>query len=613
MLIYILKSAACLAILLIFYKLFLEKENMHVFKRFYLLGSLLFALIVPTIIFSEYVIVEPMPIYESSSRNVNVEAEPNIPPALEADVLDIAPLLWIVYFMGMFFFGIKFLRNLIQIFRRIRRNPKYKNSSFIQVLLQEKIPPHTFFKYIFLNKSKFESKEIPKEVLLHEETHARQKHSLDVVFIELLQVIFWVNPLIYFFKKAIKLNHEFLADSAVLNKNVDTVTYQNTLLSFLSSESAKKYQPTLPNSINYSSIKKRFTIMKSQTSKKAMVFRSFLLLPLLAILLVGFSETKLVRVPLDNEPKSTDELTSSTLQEGATTEQVAEYNALAEKYNLMISAEENIWIKKGDVERLEYLHNLMSEEQRENAEPFPDFPEPPEPPMPPNSPDEEEIIEMEREMVNQEKAMEQQERAMEEQEHAMKEKEHAMREQEIETKRQEQKMEEYEIETESRARTLSQPPPPPEPESPLNHVIKMAKKNATFYFEGKKITSDRAIEILKKNKSINIETKHINDKQPVVKLSTEPIKIGSTHNFHKKRKGNLKKVELVTLHSKKTIKNIEISKRLMEFKENYNDCFEFYFDDQPISENEAMHIYANDPKIEISQDDLNITRFVTKC
>ena len=62
MLVYILKSAACLAILFVFYKVFLEKENMHVFKRFYLLGALLFSLIIPSLVFTEYVEAAPIPI-----------------------------------------------------------------------------------------------------------------------------------------------------------------------------------------------------------------------------------------------------------------------------------------------------------------------------------------------------------------------------------------------------------------------------------------------------------------------------------------------------------------------------------------------------------------------
>ena len=54
---YILKSTACLAILLLFYRFFLEKESMHTFKRFYLLGSLILSLIIPLLVFVEYVTV----------------------------------------------------------------------------------------------------------------------------------------------------------------------------------------------------------------------------------------------------------------------------------------------------------------------------------------------------------------------------------------------------------------------------------------------------------------------------------------------------------------------------------------------------------------------------
>ena len=154
------------------------------------------------------------------------------------------------------------------------------------MLLEDLATPHTFFKYLFFNKFKFETKQIPQEILLHEQTHSKQKHSIDVLFIELLQIVFWFNPLIYFIKHAIKLNHEFLADQAVLNHGIETASYQKTLLNF----SSNSKQPHLANAINYSFIKKRFTIMRTHTTKRAIWLRSIVLLPLLAILIYGFSE-----------------------------------------------------------------------------------------------------------------------------------------------------------------------------------------------------------------------------------------------------------------------------------------------------------------------------------
>lgn len=274
---------------------------MHTFKRIYLLASLVTALLIPALVFNEYVEVLPTTYVTTQEYSISqaTTGPIGIPQALEKDALDIEPILWTVYFIGVLFFGVKFLKNLIQIIQRIGSNPKQKWEQFIYVLLRDQLPPHTFLSYIFLNQPKFEAKEIPEEVLLHEQTHARQKHSYDILFVEFLQVVFWINPFIYFIKKAIKLNHEFLADEAVLNKNISKAHYQNTLLSYLS-EDNKHHQSPLVNPINYSSIKKRFTIMKRQTSKKAIVLRSILVLPLLAVLTYSFSETDIIPIEKDD-------------------------------------------------------------------------------------------------------------------------------------------------------------------------------------------------------------------------------------------------------------------------------------------------------------------------
>ena len=677
MLIYLLKSGACLAILFLFYKLFLEKENMHVFKRFYLLTALLFSLIVPALVFVEY--VEAPPTTHTVVQQVAADSDNviNVPAALETDVLDITPLLWGIYFLGLLFFGITFIKNLFQIFRRIRRNPKQISARFTQVLLLEKITPHTFFSYIFLNKKKFESNEIPKEVLLHEETHARQKHSLDVVFVEMLQVVFWFNPFIYLFKKAVKLNHEFLADHAVLKKDINTTTYQNTLLSYLSPDSQKKYQPKLANAINYSSIKKRFTVMKTHTSKKSFFIRSPLLLPLLAILLYGFTETIIIQKEvakaeansLSTEVKATPEIVAeynnlakkwnlfldynmkivpskkrrleqlfklmsakqksyaqpfpdfslaNKNQEGATKDQIAAYNVLGKKYNGMIRRNKYIHIKHAEVERMEYLYNLMTKDQKAAAEPFPDFPPMPDVPTPPapmarkgggsdfpappnlayridqkplseelrklvdnyankrkgyrksvagyisnGKGNEDDIHDLYKQLLkayNQYKVMANDEGVFAQASPAFAPK---VKKGEVSaipppppapakvekggtssipppppTPDQVEKyvnniIETQEIIFEDKVIAIdgrgvifdrfSRPKPPVPPKSPLDHVIEMAKKDAIFYHEGKEITSDKAIKILKNSTKINIDTRRSNSDRPVVRLSSKPI------------------------------------------------------------------------------------------
>ena len=393
MLIYILKFSACLAIFLAFYNLFLEKENMHQFKRYYLLGMLLISAIIPLITFTQYIEVQPI---ANDLRLAQLSSDDAIIGETE-NLIDYLPtILWSIYGIGVFLFGIKFGLNLTKMVNKIRNNPKQRSNSFINVLLKDIITPHTFFSYIFLNKHKYETHQIPQEVLLHEQTHAEQKHSIDVLFIELFQIIFWFNPLVHIIKNCIKLNHEFLADKAVINKGIEASSYQQILLAF----STNVKEPQLANAINYSSIKKRFTVMKTETSKQKRWFRSLILLPLLAFTLYSFSDkieiikgkNQLELLQQNNDNPIVDESSKIVVekQDGASREQMKEYNRLAKHYNSM--REKQRIIKQKDVERMEYIYNLMNDKQKKDAEPFPNIPPPPPAPNAPKVIEVEEVL-----------------------------------------------------------------------------------------------------------------------------------------------------------------------------------------------------------------------------
>ncbi len=294
MLLLLLKSSACLAIFMLFYKFCLEQTSAHTFKRFYLIIAILISIGIPFITFTEYILVQPVnniptlefinqPVFEATKT----KQQQNYTPII----------LWSIYTIGVIIFSFRFFKNLYKIIHKIKTNPKFKNEKFINVLLHDLIHPHTFFNYIFLNKNKYENRLIPKEVLLHEQVHAKQKHALDILFIEILQIVFWFNPLLHFIKKDIKLNHEFLADQAVINSGTNTKQYQQLLLAFSSNASHNQ----LANAINYSLIKKRFTVMKTKTSKTKIWSRSIALLPLLAVLVYSFSAHKKVEKHMATE------------------------------------------------------------------------------------------------------------------------------------------------------------------------------------------------------------------------------------------------------------------------------------------------------------------------
>ena len=299
--VFLLKSSACLAIFLMFYKLLLEKERMHTFKRFYLLAALVMALIIPSITFTDYVQVPQAPISKQNNYPETISTHTVIPSNDEITTLATSKnttnywpfLVWSVYGLGVLLFTLKFLYNLRWIARNVRNNHKVNINPLTYVLLQDAVVPHTFLNYIFLHRPTFEAGEIPKDVLVHEATHALQKHSLDILFVELLQIVFWFNPLFLFAKKTIKLNHEFLADAEVLKQGSATSDYQSLLLTFASSADNKNCQPSIVNAINYSSyssIKKRFAIMKRQNlGKGRFLLKRYSCIPLLILVFYGFS------------------------------------------------------------------------------------------------------------------------------------------------------------------------------------------------------------------------------------------------------------------------------------------------------------------------------------
>ncbi|WP_417859920.1 M56 family metallopeptidase [Winogradskyella sediminis] len=286
---YILKFSACLGVFWLVYVFFLERQNMHRFKRFYLLATLILALVIPTLTITEY--VEPfVTSFETAPEYFPIELAIEEVTIEEVPFFNLETILWLIYGLGVLVFASRFIINLIRMQRRISKNENIKTRSFIYVLLQENTIPHSFFRYIFFNKTRYASNNIPKEVLLHEETHSKQLHSLDIIILELLQIAFWFHPLIYILKHHVKLNHEFLADQAVLKQGVNTKTYQNILLQF--SSNTQDYQ--FSSAINYSSIKKRFTVMKTQTSKTRVWLSTLLVLPIIAVLFYSFAEKEYV-------------------------------------------------------------------------------------------------------------------------------------------------------------------------------------------------------------------------------------------------------------------------------------------------------------------------------
>lgn len=274
---FFIKSTIALSVFLIFYHWILEREKMHQFNRFFLLFSIIVSFVVPFISFE---IIKEVPVNLSSQISMDEATVTKI--RIEEKIDYTLIFLWSLYGLVTFLMAIRFGSNIWKILSKSNRNPtvNFKNSKL--VLIDDKILPHTFLNYIFVNSDDYKNRNIEAELYTHELVHVTQKHTLDILFVEFLKVIFWFNPLFIFYKKAIQLNHEFLADQEIVKEYKNVPFYQKLLLE-KGNESPTIY---LASNLNYLVTKKRLIMMTKSTSKNRAFLKKAAVVPILTILLV---------------------------------------------------------------------------------------------------------------------------------------------------------------------------------------------------------------------------------------------------------------------------------------------------------------------------------------
>ena len=355
---YIIKVILCSAVFLFTYKLLLEKERMHLFNRFYLLSGLLLSFVIPLITFSSSSPV--LPIAEIKILNRNILPDKGITQVLSPHqgANYILPIVLTVYVTITTLLFVRFIVNLSKILSKARRYPivPYKKSRI--VLIDEDLTPHSFLNYLFINAEEYRNGSIEKEILIHEYAHMQQKHSYDILFTEILQTVFWFNPFVLFYRKAIQLNHEFLADEAVVNTLQNTTRYQCLLI-----DKANKTKTfNLTSQFNYSITKKRLIMMTKSKSLRNALCRQIALVPVLVLSIFVFSTKSFSQDPVP-VPKLKPYNVPST-QEGVTQELVNEYEQIVnrtknEKGNPVFSK-----FSDADKSRLETIFLAMSKGQQ---------------------------------------------------------------------------------------------------------------------------------------------------------------------------------------------------------------------------------------------------------
>jgi len=283
-LMYFLKVNIAIALFYLFYRLVFYNDTFWSTRRFYLVVSILLAVVYPFISFSGWLEKqEPMQVIMANYVQLNEITVTNAP----VNNLNLENVLLIIYGPVSICLLIRMMVQLTSILRwRLKGKRQILQGNEI-IAVDATITPFSFFNTIFINPALHNEHET-LQILTHENTHARQLHSLDVLLSELMTVIFWLNPAAWLLKREIRHNLEFLADNSVLKSGIDSKNYQYHLLQL----SYHVPENQLINKFNISPLKKRITMMNQQKTKKAGILKYSLIVPLaLALVLSSNAET----------------------------------------------------------------------------------------------------------------------------------------------------------------------------------------------------------------------------------------------------------------------------------------------------------------------------------
>ena len=273
---YLLEFSTLLILFAIAYRFLLSDNKNYIFLRLFCIGSIIGSLLIPLLPSlqpTEIISLGPLTL-----PTITIIANENLNIIDESSVfLQGYNLFNLFYYLISLVFALSFLYRMFTIYKIVAQG----QSTIIQgkkVLLSQFIQePCSIFNHIILPSTKLYDSETLKTIIEHESYHIQYGHSAEKIFVELIKVLFWFHPVLWYLKREITLIHEYQVDEA-MSRQVDSKRYQKTLI-----ELATNLQNIDLVNPFASHIKKRITMMKSINNFKK---RSYLFL---AVLLVGGS------------------------------------------------------------------------------------------------------------------------------------------------------------------------------------------------------------------------------------------------------------------------------------------------------------------------------------
>ncbi len=287
-LILIIKSASLIAIFYSIYRFFLAKETLFSFNRHFLLGGMIASTLLPFLIITKQIVIAVEPIKDSTST---MPISQNIAfNSAQVEIINWWQVLLVIYLVGAVIMGFRLVFQLLSLQKLFKKYEGENTKGFVHIKVNSQIMPFSFFNYIVYNPKLHTAEELTF-IINHEHVHASQLHSIDILLVNIFLAFQWFNPLAYLYKKAIEENLEFMADQKTTSNLPNKIDYQLALVKTSSTFTT----PALVTNFKQSFIKKRIIMLNKKSSNRKNLFKTFLILPILALFLYSFNVKEKVK------------------------------------------------------------------------------------------------------------------------------------------------------------------------------------------------------------------------------------------------------------------------------------------------------------------------------
>jgi len=287
-LLYIGKSALAAGAFYLVYLALFQNRKQFTFNRIYLPVSLMLSFVIPLITFTTVNYMEPVPL-ESNPLPVFTESfEPVVMQQSQTQFIwEWYHYLFAIYTAGTMLFLFRLLLGHGKAWNIIRESRVQKLFNSMVNISKKDIHPFSFFSKIVLSEKTLTHPNL-ELIVAHESIHVKEKHTLDILFTEILFLLQWFNPFAWLLKDAVKNNLEYKVDAQIV-KTVDVKTYQLAMVALADKQSVAPFLTAL----NDSQLKNRIIMMKKKTDNKFSLLKQLVVLPLLAVLIMGLSNREI--------------------------------------------------------------------------------------------------------------------------------------------------------------------------------------------------------------------------------------------------------------------------------------------------------------------------------